>query len=535
MIMPRAGFASVVIASLLWLAGPAGALVESQGPTGSNLLQLHELGLDGAGVAIGMLTADNIRDTHLALGTQFFHNLDFTGGGQTISNHDTYMAGILASRGDPNFPGELGVAPAAEVFCGKLVDEQSIQFSWVAEALRSVVTDPDKNCRVVIFGLQLLTATADGDSQWTLLCDYYAYEHNVFLALAAGNISDGDSQVAVFGDAYNGLTVGGLIDTQPQVYDQVGSISRQGPTLDGRAKPELVAPGKDILTTSANDDGAWLTVGWNGETSFAAPHVAGLAALLIGYADQTPASDDDQHLVLKAAMINSAVPEIRDKQGQATAGVYHDQRGFGRIDGAGSYEILAAGEILPGQIIEGGGWAYQTVSPSSTENYNLDVLAGQTVVATVCWDRPVTWKDRPPRGQIDFGELSAASLPDVDMDLEDPNQQPVVQSADHVNNVEKLRWVVQASGIHRLRIENHDGSRSVDYGLAIEITDRETILGDLNGDGIVDWSDFSLFAAQWLQTGAGLAADFNGDQVVDWSDFTVFATQWLQTAWWYGL
>ncbi|MFA5865035.1 MAG: dockerin type I domain-containing protein [Phycisphaerae bacterium] len=56
---------------------------------------------------------------------------------------------------------------------------------------------------------------------------------------------------------------------------------------------------------------------------------------------------------------------------------------------------------------------------------------------------------------------------------------------------------------------------------------------DLNGDGIVDWSDFEIFSNYWETTGPS-TADLNKDDKVDWQDFQLFAIQWMKTEPWYA-
>ena len=521
------------VACLAWGDNQAFALRESQGPGGDNVLELHDLGIDGTGQTIGLISGANIRTTHDALGVADFFNLDFTGAGISVINHDTWMAGIMASRGDQGQADQLGVAPGAAVYSARVISNDSITFESLAQALESLVVD--NNCRVLTAGFQL-DQTADGNSPWTMIFDYYAYEYDVLLTLAAGNDNnDPNAQIKAFGDAYNGLTVGGLVYSQAELYDQVGSVSCIGPTVDGRAKPELVAPAKGILTTNGASDTAWTTVGWSGETSFSGAQAAGLAALLMDFADDSGPPDDDQHLVIKAAMINSAASQIKTKQGQSGNDVYDNHRGFGRLDGVAAHRILSFGQLSPGQSISQGRWAYETLEPLGVDDYSLPLLAGETIVATVCWDRPVSWKDRPPNGRIESDELSADPLADLDMDLYDPGQQVSFESQDHQNNTEKLKFLVTASGTYTLVIENNDSSQTVDYGLAMDLVDRQSITGDFNLDGIVNWDDFSIFASQWLATGQELLTDLNGDQIVDWVDFSIFAANWLQTAWWYGL
>ena len=84
---------------------------------------------------------------------------------------------------------------------------------------------------------------------------------------------------------------------------KASTFSSRGPTADGRRKPDLSAPGNDLdlannLYVKGGEAHAYLTKRWG--TSFAAPQVAGAAALLreLGVLDQT---------AVKAILINSAV------------------------------------------------------------------------------------------------------------------------------------------------------------------------------------------------------------------------------------
>ncbi len=88
--------------------------------------------------------------------------------------------------------------------------------------------------------------------------------------------------------------------------------------------------------------------------------------------------------------------------------------------------------------------------------------------------------------------------------------------------------------VNRLtRVTYDDGTRIIySYDASGNRTRRVvTVLSDFDGDGDVDFVDFSTLAAQWLDVPGVPSADIapwpNGDGTIDLQDLNVLVEQWL--------
>jgi hypothetical protein len=513
--------------AVLTLAGTrAYGLAESTGPGGANAQAVHDLGQIGAGINIGLVAARNVSAGHEAFfdkdangaptGTTNAFNYDFSYSGVSTFVHDTWMAGIAISRGGVLHPNDIGMAPGADLYCARVInDSNSMSYSWLENALTSLIDT--HGCRVIMTGFAIDGVDPNGQSIFPLMYDYYAYSRDVFFANPAGN---GGSVIQVFGDAYNGLTVGGAITAGDDVYDRVGSASGSGPTSDGRDKPDVVAP-SNMLTVPHSDANVWAVPPFNdGATSLSTPHTAGLAALLLGLADSTAEPNDGHNEVIRAVIVNSTRENILAKSGASTNpvdpnNVWQADRGFGEIDALRAYEMLDANRVSAGATTsQDKGWAYETMTnKNQVDHYYVTALKNDRLVLTVTWNRAVT-----KYGSLVYVDETSPKFR-VDLAVRDSNGVTLGSDSNSLNNLKKIEVMLPRDDTYEIVLTNPGTKRDRSYGMAFELV--APLAGDFNLDYAVDNKDLGVLTNDWLQSGS--PADATGDGSVNFRDFAIFA------------
>ncbi len=550
---------AIVVAALCQsvFAPEALGLVESTGPEGSNAQAVNDpcgINETGEGIKVGILGGENVYKDHDAFDSSKIHNYNAYGLTELpIGWHDTVMAGIIASRGTPGFYSDyIGVSPGVEIHSMSIAysgpSTSPPETTIISDGLSDLVS---MGCRVIVSGYDMSDlSVADGNSHLTLEYDYYAYNDNVVFANPAGKfVASSITQTTVPGDAYNGITTGGLILNDPNnqyVYRRVGTESLSGKTVDGRRKPDIAAPSDAQTVPTTWDGGAsgtWLNThsvgGQNGATSYSGPHTAGVAALLLGLADGTP--DANRNEVIKAVIVNSTFPNIDDKTGAWTNpadvnNAWNADRGYGRINALRAYQLLAAGRVYKGTTIAAEkGWAFDTVADKAKQVYTIKGQKRYRLAATLSWNRRIEWDDTSEEGEIDLGELTP-HLDDLDLRIYEPNDLNAIFSETLLglnpdDNLEKCDILLTKDGDYIIRIVNDSGNgETASYGFAFELL--EPIPADFEPiDYIVDYADMGVLSQHWLETDPNLEANLVVDDAntVNMTDLAEFVNYWLES------
>ncbi|HYJ68658.1 MAG TPA: S8 family peptidase [Nocardioidaceae bacterium] len=260
-------------------------------------------GYDGDGVTVAVLDT-GYDPTHPDLAGRVVDAQNFTDDADPTGEvavddhgHGTHVAATVGGTGAASGGDRKGVAPATDLIIGKVLDasgsgstDQIIAgMEWAAEHDADVIN--------MSIGT---TAASDGTDPMSQAVNELTTSTGSLFVVAAGNTGPGKQTVGSPGAADLALTVG-AVDKD----DEPAAFSSRGPRLgDGAIKPEITAPGVDIVAARA----AGTSLGnlldehytsLNG-TSMATPHVAGAAAIL---AQQHP---DWTAAQLKARLISTS-------------------------------------------------------------------------------------------------------------------------------------------------------------------------------------------------------------------------------------
>ncbi|MFJ3798981.1 S8 family serine peptidase [Streptomyces sp. NPDC090088] len=271
-------------------------------------------GLDGKGVKVAVLDT-GVDTTHPDLKDAVVASANFAGTRTTddMFGHGTHVASSIAGSGAASGGKYKGVAPGAQLLNAKVLDDDGYgSDSGIVAGMQWAV---DQGAKVI--NMSLGQRDVYGTDPLEQAVDELSAAKGVLFAISAGNDGPGEGTLASPGSADAAITVA-AVDHD----DSLGSFSSRGPTADDGLKPDISAPGVNIVGAKAKNAVIGTDAGTPGYitlsgTSMASPHVAGAAAIL---AQQHPDWTGER---IKAALMASAKPR---------SGPTAYEQGSGRVD-----------------------------------------------------------------------------------------------------------------------------------------------------------------------------------------------------------
>jgi subtilisin family serine protease len=316
-----------------------------------------ERGVTGTGIVVGSIDS-GVDYLHPAITNQYRGNL---GGGTfdhnynwfdaahvcpgtdpcDLGGHGTHVMGtILGGDGPGAFSPDPGVAPGATwisagcgpFFCSESQILAAAQFMLAPFGDAQHPADPSRRPDVInnSWGIE-----PGGDAFAVDLVRAWRAA-GIVPVFSSGNSGPDCATAASPADYGEALAVGA---TGPD--DLIAESSSRGPAAGGRAKPDVSAPGVDVVSSVPGGEYEAMS-----GTSSAAPHVAGALALALS---ATPAASlDVDHAI--DAVVRTAVDRADTTCGGDADGDPNNVYGEGRIDADAAVARVANGGTLTGRV-----------------------------------------------------------------------------------------------------------------------------------------------------------------------------------------
>jgi len=254
---------------------------------------LHDCGLTGAGVSIGVQDTGFALDHQAYADTQVLGAHDFldeddivgpqTGDPPNQHIHGTLVLATITGHDPGNF---RGVAPGVAVLLSKTEHqavEEPFEEDVYVEGLEWIeAMGADIFSASLMYSSWYTAEDYDGATAVSTVAIEIAIGNGLIVFTAMGNAGPDPSTLGAPADAAGAISLGAV-----NVAGELAPFSSRGPTADDRIKPDVLAPGWAVYTVDPGTVDGYVQI--NG-TSFSTPIAAGVGALLLeAYPWLTPA------------------------------------------------------------------------------------------------------------------------------------------------------------------------------------------------------------------------------------------------------
>lgn len=416
--------------------------------TQAEVAQAAPYGLSGVGVNVMLYDGGQARLTH-----QDFAGRIFAGDTDGVSDHATHVGGTIGGSGAASGGANRGMAPGVFIYSYGFEVPGGLQPGFL-------YTDPGDLEMDYNHAINTNGAVVSNNSIGSNVapngypCDWegnYAATSQLIDAIVRGSLGSPMRIVWASGNerssgrcgttynvipppsgAKNHIGVGALVGSD----DSMSFFSSWGPTDDGRRKPDVSAPGVDVLSSTSGSDTSY---GTKSGTSMASPAVCGNVALMIeDFRAQFPSyGADPLPSTVKALLMHGA-------EDLFNAGPDY-MSGYGSIRIVDSIDVMRAESFVEDEVDQGGVYRARVV-----------VGVGEDLKVTLVWDDFPGAANTIPElvNDLDLKVIGPGGQEFFPWTLNpaNPSAAAMQDQPDHINNNEQVFASNPGAGVYEIEV-----------------------------------------------------------------------------------